>query len=79
MSQPDAELLQSLEYLIEQVRRLSQVARLLIEAMQRGERLSDSALADYVAQLRNVDADTKRMEEMVRVLWQLRGAEDGAQ
>src|SRR5688572_8936249 len=73
MSGPNADLLQSLEHAVEQVRRLTQVAQQLIDAMQRGERLADSTLADYAAQLQNVTTDTSRMEELIRALWQMHG------
>jgi hypothetical protein len=61
------------------VRRLSRVVGVLIETMRRGERLSDATLADYAAQLRNVDADSERVERMLQALWQFRAADDGVQ
>jgi len=78
MSEPDAHLLQGFERATEQIRRLVHVARLLIETMQRGERLPEATLTEYARQLTTVDIDTLRLEELIRSLWQLRGRTDGA-
>ena len=43
--------------------------RTTLDAMDRGHRLSDDTFADYRAQLKTVEADRLRMEELLRLLW----------
>lgn len=74
-NEPLADLLQGFEHVLEEVNRLSSVLRQVLEAQQRGERLSDEMIADYQAQLKCVEADHVRMSEMVGRLWAVLGEE----
>jgi hypothetical protein len=42
-----------------------------LDLTERGERLSDEAIADYRAQLANVERDRVRLEELIKGLWGL--------
>lgn len=75
MTEPASQLLQAFERILEDVNGLSAVLRQVLEAQQRGERLSDELIADYLVQLKRVEADHRRMSEMVRVLWGMLGKE----
>ena len=72
MSGLDADLLQALESPIEEVRRLSRVAHMLIAAIESGEPLTADQLQECARQLREVDARVVRMDELIRTLWQMR-------
>jgi hypothetical protein len=65
----DPELLQALEHTLEALTRMSDVLRTTLDAMDRGHRLSDDTIADYRAQLKTVEGDRLRMEELLRLLW----------
>ena len=73
MSGPGADLLEGFEYTREQTRLLSQVPRQMIVAQQRGEHPSTAVLAEYDAQLERVDADVKRMVDLVARMWAIVG------
>jgi hypothetical protein len=75
MNEPIADSLQGLEHTLEQVRRMALLFRQVIEAQQRGERLSDATLARYLEQLAAVEADQARMAETVRAFWAVLGQE----
>ncbi|MGH9721575.1 MAG: hypothetical protein ACRD8O_15300 [Bryobacteraceae bacterium] len=49
--------------------RMSDVLRKTLDAMDRGQRLSDDTIADYRAQLKTLEEDRRRMEELLRLLW----------
>ena len=66
---PNPDLLQVLEYTLETVKRMSTVLRSTFDVMGRGERLSDSMIADYRGQLKSVESDRQRLQELLRVLW----------
>jgi hypothetical protein len=68
-SGPDPNLLQAFEHTLETLKRLSAVLHSTLDAMDRGERLSDATIAEYRAQLRTVDADRQRLEELLQMLW----------
>jgi hypothetical protein len=57
----NADQLQALEYVLDEVRRLSEVARTSIEAQQTGETLSTQTLASYAGQLRSVEQQRDQM------------------
>jgi len=69
MHEPTPDLLQGLELALEQVRRMAVMLRQVLEGQQRGERLSDTALAQYLEQLAAAEADQARMEETIRAFW----------
>ena len=48
----------------------------MIAAHERGEHLSTAMLAEYAAQLESVDADVKRMEELVAAMWTMVGGRE---
>ena len=75
MSDPTAELLQGLEHVNEEVRRLAQVLRQVLEAQQRGKPLSAATVANYLEQLTRVEADSQRIDEMVLAFWAMLGKE----
>lgn len=62
-------LLQALEHTLEALSRTSDVFRTALDTMARGERFSDTLIAEYRAQQANIAADRQRMEELLRVLW----------
>jgi hypothetical protein len=66
---PNSNLLQALEHTLEGLRRTTEALTRALNAMERGERFSDTIIADYRSQLDTVDRDRLRMEEMVRALW----------
>jgi hypothetical protein len=68
-SSPDPDLLQALEHVLETLARASRVLGSVLDTMDRGDRLTDAAIAEYRSQLQNVERDRQRMEEVVRVLW----------
>jgi hypothetical protein len=65
----DPELLQALEHTLEALTRMSDVLRTTLDAMERGHRLSDRHNCRLPAQLKTVDADRQRMEQLLRLLW----------
>lgn len=75
MNEPLADLLQGLEHVLEQVRRMALVLREILEAQQRGELLSDAKLAAYLEQLAAVEADQERRSETIRAFWAMLGHE----
>jgi hypothetical protein len=66
----EADLLHGLEDATEQVRVLSELARILIEAMQRGETLPAAVLAQYATSLESIDQNRERMQELIAAFWQ---------
>ena len=60
---------QALEHILEALTRTSDVLRTALDKMQRGERFSDTTIADYQNQLENLKGDRLRMEELLRLLW----------
>ena len=75
MNEPIPELLQGLELALEQVRRMALGRRQVFEAQQRGERLYDAALAEYLAQLATAQAEQARMADTIRAFWAVLGQE----
>lgn len=73
MNDPDQDLLQALEYAINQVKLLSQLAN-ADRFHAAAETLPGQRLDEYLAQLRTIDTDTSRMEEMIRNLWQIQSS-----
>ena len=75
MNEPIPDLLQGLELALEQVRRMALRRRQVFEAQQRGERLYDAALAEYLAQLAAAEAEQARMADTIRAFWAVLGQE----
>ena len=75
MSDQTAELLQGLEHVVEEVAPLAAILRHVLEAQQRGERLSEAAIVDYLRQLTPVGPDQERMEETIKAFWSILGKE----
>jgi hypothetical protein len=51
------------------------VLRQVLEAQQRGERLSETAIAEYLQQLTALEADSQRMDETILAFWAMLGKE----
>jgi hypothetical protein len=66
---PNPDLLQALEHTLETVNRMGTLLRSMLNAVDRGEQMSASLIADYREQLKAVDADAARMKALVRELW----------
>ena len=59
--QPNPDLLQALEHTLETLNRMSTLLRSTLDAVDRGEQMPTSLIADYREQLNAVDADAARM------------------
>ena len=68
-----ADVLQSYEAVLETLKRVTAVASRLVEAMQSGESLRAGELAEYGQQLRSVEQQRVRLEQLVGSWWQLLG------
>ena len=65
LNEPIVELLQGLEHVNEEVRRLALVLRQVLEAQQRGERLSDATIQAHFDQLTRAQTDQDRMARTI--------------
>jgi hypothetical protein len=66
---PSAGVLQSLEHVLEALRRTAHALGTTLDVMAGGESLSTAVIADYRQQLANVERDRLRLAELVRGLW----------
>ena len=72
----DADMLQAMEHLADQIDRLSTVLERLIEAQQRGETIDPVIVEDYAAQLRTVRGQREQLRKTIATFWALIGQGD---
>jgi hypothetical protein len=70
---PTVDLLEGLDVAVEQVRLLCRLAHVVIDAMQRGERLPDAILVSYIERLERADTGAADMQRMIATMWAMHG------